>query len=417
MTLFTISLIDGNFIQWPGNSLPKGPLSKPVTSENGTTVISFTRSTREVWGLCNNGNINLMWAVGVSKELIWGTQHAYSGFEAAFSVAGLLRSPNAPKGDDHVGIALAIILAILASAWGLSCCKWDSYFNPDLRKVHPDSTRKRSGLQGGSLSLQRNALLQNTGEGIGSEQIRAIEELRRLEPTCCRSSGYFWNRLRICSSFLTAILSTILVVFTYNVIGTANINWKSFGLHPILMVLSFGCMSQISVASYRLFEHGLGCSHYCAKSTHGLLHMAALVTGTVGIWNMYLVHDATCTPNRKSPCHFLTLHSWIGLAAWGLYGLAFVAGAGTYYNPNIEISTKIMLMNYHKHVGTVVLLLTSIAIFSGFLVFNGAVDYFNDENGMMANISGIVVIATAITTYLATRGLTRQSSKNEFEKT
>ena len=51
----------------------------------------------------------------------------------------------------------------------------------------------------------------------------------------------------------------------------ADIQWKTFALHPLLMTLAFGLLSPVGVVSWRTYEHIFGLSHGTVKAMYAAL--------------------------------------------------------------------------------------------------------------------------------------------------
>ena len=101
--------------------------------------------------------------------------------------------------------------------------------------------------------------------------------------------------------------------------------WPAFGLHPVLMSLAFGVCMPLAGLSYRILELEAELSHEVAKTVHAVLNVLAIAIGLVGIIDMYQVHNKGGCPSP--PCHFVSLHSWIGISVYAIaacQGLVFV---------------------------------------------------------------------------------------------
>ena len=68
-----------------------------------------------------------------------------------------------------------------------------------------------------------------------------------------------------------------------------------------MKVIGFGFFSPIGTVAY-VYEHLFGLSHNVAKAIHFTFQTAALIFATLGIYDMWLVHDKNN--------HMQTLHSW-----------------------------------------------------------------------------------------------------------
>lgn len=113
------------------------------------------------------------------------------------------------------------------------------------------------------------------------------------------------------------------------VLDNMKIGWAQFGLHPILMTISFGLLMPLAAISYRGLEGLLGISHDAAKGLHAFFMFAAVVCAVLGVIDMWIVHDRA----KGSEFHFISVHSWVGMMVLVASVLQWVSGLSVFYLP------------------------------------------------------------------------------------
>lgn len=114
--------------------------------------------------------------------------------------------------------------------------------------------------------------------------------------------------------------------------------WRTFPLHPILMVLAFGLIAPIAAAGWATYERHFDMPHWAVKAFHGTMMLTATVTGTVGVVDMWLVHEDSAQAQHDNgySVHFQSAHSWVGIAALSLFILQATGGIAAFAMPRGE---------------------------------------------------------------------------------
>ncbi|KAF8378828.1 hypothetical protein HHK36_030177 [Tetracentron sinense] len=85
------------------------------------------------------------------------------------------------------------------------------------------------------------------------------------------------------------------------------------------------------------------------KFIHLLIHLTAFILGIVGIYAVFKFHKRQSLPDMYS------LHSWIGMGTFCLFGLQWVFGFGYFWFPKATLSTRTMLLAWHVYWGRALL--------------------------------------------------------------
>lgn len=79
----------------------------------------------------------------------------------------------------------------------------------------------------------------------------------------------------------------------------------------MLMTTGFGLLASHAIISFK----ALPFSHEVKKAIHAVTHIAAFASACVALSVVVLYKNAT------GNSHLFTTHAWIGIGAFGLYGL------------------------------------------------------------------------------------------------
>ncbi|KGN51448.1 probable transmembrane ascorbate ferrireductase 3 [Cucumis sativus] len=120
-----------------------------------------------------------------------------------------------------------------------------------------------------------------------------------------------------------------------------------FNCHPFFMLLGFVFMSGEAMMAYRTVR----AEKRTKKIVHMALHLVAICMGIIGINAAFKFHDQVNLEDMYS------LHSWIGIVTFCLYGLQWVVGLFTFLFPGADRETKTRLLPWHITGGRALLLM------------------------------------------------------------
>ena len=188
--------------------------------------------------------------------------------------------------------------------------------------------------------------------------------------------------------------------------------WPAFGLHPVLMSLAFGICMPLSGISYRILELEAELSHSVAKTVHAILNTSAIVVGLAGIIDMYQVHEHGGCPNP--PCHFTSLHSWIGISVYATACCQGLVALAVFYFMGQDARQYVKPV--HQFFGAALVLMGAFAIATGCLslVYRGPYNMSGPTTeALWAKINASAILALLSAGCLVT-GMVIQSGK--FDK-
>ena len=141
------------------------------------------------------------------------------------------------------------------------------------------------------------------------------------------------------------------------------------------------------------------------KILHALINGASFILAMIGLIAVFGSHNNALP---KPIPNLYTLHSWIGLGTFILFGLQFVAGFASFLFPGMPDGIRAMIMPLHVYGGIAIFSLSVVAVISGLnqkAVFKLGGDYAaRVPEATIMNFIGISVALFALTVgYLVTR--------------
>lgn len=167
---------------------------------------------------------------------------------------------------------------------------------------------------------------------------------------------------------------------------TSDNKGKIFNVHPFFMLLGFVLFSGEAIMSYK----SLPTVRRTQKLVHILLHLIALVAGIVGIYAVFKFHNEIGTP------HMYTLHSWLGMSTFLLFGLQWLFSFFSFWYPKARTATRARLTPWHVVLGVVIFFMAILTAEIGLaerFIFLGL---GRNQEGLIVNFTGLLVLLFAI---------------------
>lgn len=120
-----------------------------------------------------------------------------------------------------------------------------------------------------------------------------------------------------------------------------------FNVHPVMMLIGIIVLGGEATMSYR----SLPGSRDARKRVHLMLHGIALLLGAVGIYAVFKYHNESKIPNLYS------LHSWVGLGTFILYGIQWIIGFVTFFFPKASVTARQSIVPWHAILGLFIYIL------------------------------------------------------------
>ncbi|KAI9074967.1 hypothetical protein K1719_043076 [Acacia pycnantha] len=160
--------------------------------------------------------------------------------------------------------------------------------------------------------------------------------------------------------------------------------YRVFNVHPLLMFMGYIFMSGQAIMAY----HTIPTERSTQKFMHMLLHLIAFVLGIVGLCAVFKFHNMLHLENVFS------LHSWIGIGTFSLYGVQWIVGFLTFMGRAPE-GTKMRVAPWHVAGGRALLYMGICAALTGimekytFLRLNTILRY---GEGSLMNFMGLSIL-------------------------
>ncbi|KAL9324864.1 hypothetical protein ACSQ67_005509 [Phaseolus vulgaris] len=132
---------------------------------------------------------------------------------------------------------------------------------------------------------------------------------------------------------------------------------RVFNVHPFLMYSGFIFPAGEAMLAFR----SIPSERKTRKIVHMALHLVALVLGIIGLSAVFKFHDMRHYPNLFS------LHSWIGIATFCLFGLQWVFGLVVFMLQAASVSTREKVLPWHKVCGRALLFMAVCAAETGLM--------------------------------------------------
>nr|XP_033783883.1 cytochrome b ascorbate-dependent protein 3 isoform X2 [Geotrypetes seraphini] len=172
--------------------------------------------------------------------------------------------------------------------------------------------------------------------------------------------------------------------------GSALFNW-----HPVCMITGLIVLYGSAALVYRLPFSWTG-SKFPWKLLHASLTLAAFIVSVLGLVAVFKFHNDHKFPNLYS------LHSWLGLAAVGLFSCQWVTALCTFLLPWASIWLRNLYKPIHVFFGMMILTLSVAAALAGInekLIFsldpriNGSLPYASlPPEACLMNAVGILIV-------------------------
>ncbi|KAF8782798.1 transmembrane ascorbate-dependent reductase CYB561-like isoform X1 [Argiope bruennichi] len=117
---------------------------------------------------------------------------------------------------------------------------------------------------------------------------------------------------------------------------------QQFYYHPLLMVLGLVFCYGDAIIIYRVLSF---MPKWILKIIHATLHIFAILCSSIALAAMLENH------RRTNKADFYSLHSWIGIATFGMFGLQYLGSFVTFMLPWVPNVWRARIMPFHTFFG------------------------------------------------------------------
>ncbi|MED6120040.1 hypothetical protein PIB30_017290 [Stylosanthes scabra] len=137
----------------------------------------------------------------------------------------------------------------------------------------------------------------------------------------------------------------------------SDIGLRVFNVHPLMMFMGFIFISGEAILSFQTIPS----QRQTKKFFHMMLHLISLILGIVGLCATFKFHNMMGFPNVYS------LHSWIGIGSFCLFGLQWLIGFVTFMFPSAADRTRVRVVPWHVAGGRALLFMAVCAAETGLM--------------------------------------------------
>ncbi|XP_068637919.1 transmembrane ascorbate ferrireductase 2-like [Aristolochia californica] len=160
-----------------------------------------------------------------------------------------------------------------------------------------------------------------------------------------------------------------------------------FNIHPVLMLSGLVFLNGEAMLVYKTTS---GTKNF-KKALHLAGQFIAFVLSSIGIWAALKFH------NEKGIENFYSLHSWLGLASFILFGVQWGLGFATFWYPGGSRISRAALLQWHVFFGIYIYALAVATAATGilekltFLQINQIISRYSNE-ALLVNSLGILIV-------------------------
>ncbi|KAJ4974320.1 hypothetical protein NE237_007494 [Protea cynaroides] len=164
-----------------------------------------------------------------------------------------------------------------------------------------------------------------------------------------------------------------------------------FNVHPFLMYFGFVFFAGEAIMAYKTFN----VEHKVQKFAHMSLHVIAIVLGIVGIYAAFKYH------HKQGITNMYSLHSWLGLATFILYGLQWLFGFVNFWIRGTYDSTRRSYLPLHMTFGRILLFMAICTAETGLIQVSAMLGLQIGTESRLVNFTGLAILLFGIAVELS----------------
>lgn len=161
-------------------------------------------------------------------------------------------------------------------------------------------------------------------------------------------------------------------------------------VHIFLMFFGFIFFAGEAMMVYRTVK----ADHMAQKFTHMVVHVIAIALGITGIYATFKFH------HRSGSTNMYTLHSWIGLGTFILYGFQWIFGFATFWVPRSH-DERAAAAPWHVCFGRAILYMAICTALTGIMQIFTLLKLVDSNEAHLLNFTGLSILLFGITVDLA----------------
>ncbi|XP_059655296.1 probable transmembrane ascorbate ferrireductase 3 [Cornus florida] len=168
-------------------------------------------------------------------------------------------------------------------------------------------------------------------------------------------------------------------------------SFRVFNVHPFLMFFGFIFCAGEAMMAWKT----VAADRNVRKFVHMFLNLVAICLGIVGIHAAFKFHKKENIKNMYS------LHSWIGMGTFCLFGLQWLFGFFLYMFPKATQTTRARALPWHINGGRALLYMAIIAAETGLMEKVTFLEMQHPREARLINFLGLAILLFGLTTDLS----------------
>ncbi|XP_057529634.1 probable transmembrane ascorbate ferrireductase 3 [Amaranthus tricolor] len=203
------------------------------------------------------------------------------------------------------------------------------------------------------------------------------------------------SRIAVLAHIFGIIALILMLVWLLHYRGGFNLDdyenpTRIFNIHPFLMFFGFIFFAGEAMMVYKTVI----AEPRTQKMIHMIMHIIAITLGIVGIYATFKYHSA------KNLTTMYTMHSWIGLGTFILYGIQWLVGFVTYWIPR-RSSTRARFAPWHVNLGRILLYMAICTAETGLMQIFTILRLVASHEARLINFIGLAILLFGITVDLS----------------
>ncbi|GMH26283.1 hypothetical protein Nepgr_028126 [Nepenthes gracilis] len=127
------------------------------------------------------------------------------------------------------------------------------------------------------------------------------------------------------------------------------------------------------------------------KCMHMMAHLVAIILGIVGIYAAFKYHRLQNLTNMYS------LHSWLGLVTFILYGVQWLFGLCTFWVPQPTVPYRVLMLPWHVCLGRTLLYMAICTAETGLMQVFTYLGLVDNHEARLINFLALAIILFGVT--------------------
>lgn len=199
------------------------------------------------------------------------------------------------------------------------------------------------------------------------------------------------SRITVLAHFFGVLALILLLVWLLHYRGGLNYNsdnpYRVFNVHPFLMFFGFIFFAGEAVMAYKTVAADMDAK----KFLHMLLNLTAMVLGIVGLCATFKYHDMLHIK------HMTSLHSWMGMGTFCLFGLQWLFGFSYFLFPKASPSARVRALPWHICGGRALLYMAIITAETGLMQSETLLRLGHNNESRVLNFTGLLILLFGVT--------------------